>query len=186
MKRENFRENLRALIETSLLVATGFILSYITLFKLPQGGSVTPLAMLPILMIGLRNGPKWGLGGGFVYACLQMLQQFWPPPSGTVSAYIAVILLDYILAFTVLGLSGFFRGKQYGLALAAPLCIFLRFLCHFISGIVIWSEYAGDTPAWIYSLVYNGTFMGPELVMTTVVSLLLCKTAPFLFRRDLK
>jgi thiamine transporter len=176
------RENLRALIESALLVAVGFVLSYVTLFRMPQGGSVTPLSMLPILMIGLRHGVKWGLCGGLIYSCLQMLQQFWPPPSGTVAAYIAVVTLDYILAFSILGLSGFFRGRRYGMMYAAPICIFLRFVCHFISGIVIWSAYAGETAAWLYSLLYNGSYMGVELALTTVVGVALCKTAPILFR----
>jgi len=175
------RENIRALVETSLLVAMGFVLSYITIIKLPQGGAVTPLSMLPILMIGLRRGVKWGVGGGFIYACLQMLQEFWPPPTGTVVAYISVVLLDYLAAFTVLGLAGIFRGKRYGLLYAAPLCYTLRFLCHFISGIAVWSAYAGDLPVWLYSLTYNGAYMGIELVLTMLVGAVLCKTAPGLF-----
>jgi len=176
------RQHLRALVESALLVAIGFVLSYFR-FGVPwvQGGSVTPFSMLPILMIGLRHGLKWGLGGGFVYACLQMLQQFWPPPTGTVEGYIAVVMLDYILAFSVLGLSGLFKGKKFGLLYAAPLCLTLRFLCHFVSGIIVWGIYAEDMPVWLYSLVYNGSYMGPELVLIMVVGAVLCTTVPMLF-----
>jgi len=172
------RENLRALVESSLLVAIGFALSYVTPFRLPWGGSVTPLSMLPILMIGIRHGLKWGLLGGVVYACLQMIQQFWPPPTGTVQGYIAVVMLDYLVAFTVLGLSGLFRGKKYGLLIAAPLCLTLRFLSHFISGIIVWGVYAENMPVWLYSLTYNGSYMVPEIILTTIVSAVLCVTAP--------
>ena len=175
------REKLRALVESSLLVALSFVLSYFTLFRMPQGGSVTPFSMLPIMMIGLRHGLKWGLGGGFVYACLQMLQQFYPPPTGTIEGYIAVVMLDYILAFTFLGLAGLFKGKRYGLMYAAPICITLRFLSHFLSGIIVWNIYAGELPVWIYSLTYNGSYMGVELVLTMIVGAVLCKTAPILF-----
>jgi len=181
MKTAKPRAYLIALAESSVLIAVGFALSYITLIKLPQGGSVTPLSMLPILMIGLRHGPKWGLGGGFAYACLQMLQQFWPPPTATVAAYISVILLDYVFAFTILGLSGFFRGMRYGLVYAAPVCLFLRFMSHFVSGIVVWGVYAGELPVWLYSLTYNGSFMGIELLLVLVAGIILCKTAPILF-----
>ena len=182
MNVSHSRKNLRALVESALLVAVGFVLSYITLFKMPQGGSVTPLSMLPILMIGLRHGLKWGLGGGLIYACLQMLQQFWPPPSGTAIAYVSVVVLDYIFAFSFLGLSGIFRGRRFGMIYAAPICICLRFLCHFISGIVIWSAYAPPgAPVWLYSLTYNGAYIGLELVFTTIVGAILCKTAPVLF-----
>ena len=177
------RENLRALVESAILVAVGFVLSYITLIKMPQGGSVTPLSMLPIIMIGLRHGLKWGLCGGLVYACLQMLQQFWPPPSGTLVAYISVVMLDYILAFTLIGLSGIFRGRRYGMIYAVPLCLILRFLCHFVSGIVIWGVYAPpEAPVWLYSLTYNGSYMGLELVFTLIIGAVLCKTAPVLFQ----
>ena len=181
MENSKSRKELRALVESALLVALGFVLSYFTLFRMPQGGSVTPFSMLPILMIGLRHGPKWGLAGGFVYAGLQMLQQFWPPPTGTAAGYVAVVMLDYVAAFTVLGLSGFFKGKRYGLLFAAPLCIVLRFVSHFISGIIVWGIYAGELPVWLYSLTYNGSYMGIELVLTMVVGVVLCKTAPILF-----
>jgi len=186
METAKSRENLRALVETALMVAVGFVLSYVTLFKMPQGGSVTPLSMLPILMIGLRHGTKWGLAGGFIFSGLQMMQQFWPPPTGTVAGYAAVVMLDYVAAFTVLGLSGIFRGKQYGLLYAAPFCILLRFMSHFIAGMVVWNVYAGDVPVWLYSLSYNGSYMGVELAMTTVVGAILCKTAPVLFRTKLR
>ncbi|MCL2426392.1 MAG: energy-coupled thiamine transporter ThiT [Oscillospiraceae bacterium] len=178
MNNAKSRENLRALVESALLIAIGFVLSYITLFRMPQGGSVTPLSMLPILFIGIRHGVKWGLAGGFVYACLQMMQQFWPPPTGTVAGYAAVVILDYILAFSVLGLSGLFKNKKYGLAIAAPICLTLRFLCHFISGIIVWGVFAEDMPVWLFSLVYNGSYMGIEIAITTAISILLCVTAP--------
>jgi len=184
MNTEKSHENLRALVESSLLVAIGFVLSFISHLiglRMPQGGSFTLLSMLPVLTIGLRHGVKWGIGGGFVYACLQMLQEFWPPPTATVAGYISVIMLDYVVAFTVLGLSGFFKGRRYGLLYAAPICCFLRFFSHFISGIIIWNIYAGELPVWLYSLTYNGSFMGFELVTIMVVGAVLCKTAPILF-----
>jgi len=185
MNETGKRKNVRALVETSLLVAIGFILSYISHLlglRMPQGGSFTLLSMLPIMTIGLRHGINWGLGGGFVYACLQMLQEFWPPPTATVYGYISVVMLDYILAFTVLGLSGFFRRRRYGLLYATPLCLFLRFLCHFASGIIIWNVYAGELPVWLYSLTYNGSFMGFELITTMAAGAVLCKTAPHLLK----
>jgi len=175
------REHLRSLVESAVLIAVAFVLSYVTLIKMPQGGAVTPVSMLPLLMIGLRCGPKWGLGAGFVYAGLQMMQEFWPPPTATVQGYVAVVMLDYVAAFTVLGLSGLFRGKKYGLLYAAPLCLLLRFLSHFFSGVVVWGIYAGDLPVWLYSLTYNGSYMGVELAMTMLVGAILCKTAPELF-----
>jgi len=184
MITEKSRSNLRALVESSLLVAIGFALSYVSHIvglRMPQGGSFTLLSMLPILTIGLRRGLKWGLGGGFVYACMQMLQEFWPPPTATAFGYVSVVMLDYIVAFTVLGLSGLFRNRRYGLLYAAPLCLSLRFLSHFVSGVIIWNAYAGELPVWLYSLTYNGSFMVFELMTIMAAGAVLCKTAPFLF-----
>ena len=171
-------KNLRALIESSMLVAIGFILSSIGVFKLPYGGRITILSMLPIIMIGIRNGAKWGIGSALVYSSLQILQEgLYPPIYPTALAYIVQALLDYILAFSVLGLSAIFKRKKYGLVYGSILCISLRFLCHFASGIIIWSETPWAISAWIYSLTYNGAYMGPELIATTTVSLIICKSA---------
>lgn len=177
------RENLRALTEAALLITIGFVLSWFRLLPdiWPYGGSVTPLSMLPLLMIGLRRGLKWGLGSGVVYACLQMLQGISFPPAATAAPYISVILLDYIVAFTVLGLSGLFKGRKNGLLYAIPLCLFLRFLCHFTTGIFIWDIYAEGMPPWLYSLSYNGPYMAAELVFTMITGAILCKTTPMLF-----
>ena len=177
------REQLRALVESAILVAISFVLSFFR-FGVPwvQGGSVTPFCMLPILIIGIRHGLGWGFGGGFVFACLRMLHTFYPPPTGTIEGYIAVVMLDYFLAYSVLGLSGLFKGKQYGLLFAIPICLILRFLSHFVSGIIVWNMYAGDMPVWLYSLTYNGSYMGPELVLTMAVGAVLCTTAPMLFK----
>ena len=182
MESTKRRQELRALIEAALLVAIAFALSWIRPFTLPQGGTVTPLSMLPILVIGIRHGLKWGLLGGITYTALQMLQQFHTPPIANVQGFIAVIMLDYVLAFTVLGLSGFFKNKRYGLVIAAPLCLSLRYLSHFISGIVIWGVFAPEgQPVWLFSLIYNGSYMIPEIIVTTIVSAILCVTAPMLF-----
>jgi len=182
MNTSKSRENLRALVEAALLLAVGFGLSYIKLFKLhPYAGSVTLLSMLPILIIGLRHGLKWGLYGALAYSGLQMLQGISPPPSAAFSAFLAVVFLDYIGAFTVLGLSGLFKNRRYGIVYGVLLCLPLRFLCHFISGIVIWGVYAPeDTFVWLYSLIVNGAYMGPELVFTLIGAILLLKTAPLI------
>jgi len=182
---------LRALVESALLVAIGFALSFVRFTIMPQGGSVTLLSMLPILMIGLRHGLKWGLLGGIVYAGLQILQQVWAPPGGTLGAWIAMLAFDYILAFSVLGLSGLFKKSGDGILYAVPLCLGLRYLFHFISGVLIWgyfitgslslSDNLAYAEVWSFSLAYNGTYMIPEIAFTMIVGILLYKKAPTLF-----
>lgn len=193
--------HLRSLVESAILVGIAFALSYVRV-SLPFGGSVTVLSMLPILLIGVRHGIKWGLGSGLVFAGLQMLQQFWAPPTPTFIYFFAVVMLDYVVAFTVLGLSGLFRGKKWGLMYASLLCLPLRFLSHFASGVLVWGYWATywdfpnwletfmagrslfgvDAVVWFYSIIYNGLYMGPELVITTIAAAILCKTAPSLFK----
>ncbi|MDR1668669.1 MAG: energy-coupled thiamine transporter ThiT [Oscillospiraceae bacterium] len=158
--------SLRALTETAILVAVAFVLSFFKFDLWANGGSVTPASMLFILMIGIRRGPVWGVGGALAYSLLQMLQSFSPPPAETPLNFLLVVLLDYIVAFTILGFSGFFGKFKNGILYAAPVCLLVRFACHFASGILIWASYVPEgTPVWLYSLTYNGSYMGIELVI---------------------
>ncbi|MDR1692749.1 MAG: energy-coupled thiamine transporter ThiT [Oscillospiraceae bacterium] len=180
------RLNLRALTETAVLVAIAFVLSFFQ-FKLPwpNGGSVTPASMLFILAIGLRRGPVWGIGGALAYSLLQMLQSFYPPPVENAFNLFLVVMLDYVVAFTALGLSGLFGRRKYGILIAAPICLALRFLCHFASGILIWGPYAPEgMPTALYSLAYNGSYVGIELVLCLAAAALLLRYDKSIFSRQ--
>lgn len=178
------KTNLRALTETAVLVAIAFVLSFFK-FELwwPNGGSVTPVSMLFILVIGIRRGPVWGVGGALAYSLLQMLQGgISQPPTQTAFDYVLVILLDYVIAFTVLGLSGFFSKKKNGILYAGPVCLFLRFLCHFVSGIIVWSSWVRDDV--LFSLSYNGSYMGVELLLTMAAVIALMRYDKTIFTRQ--
>jgi thiamine transporter len=101
--------------------------------------------MLPILLIGIRRGLPWGIGGAVIYSLLQALQggSLVPPASG-IGAYLLMMLLDYVTAFGALGLSGLFRNKKNGLLISVPVCLGIRYLSHVLSGIILWSSYAWD------------------------------------------
>lgn len=166
------------LVECALMIALSTVLSMIKVFELPQGGSITLASMAPLVLVSYRHGMKWGLGTAFVHSLLQMLLQFNAPPAKTFGAFAAVVLLDYVLAYTVLGSAAFWgrpiRNRTASIAFGAAVAVFLRFLCSFTSGILIWGEYApAGTPVWLYSLVYNGSYMLPELVITSVVTVAL-------------
>jgi len=179
-KSTKIRKNIRALAESAVFIALAFILSYVRVYKLPQGGSVTLVSMLPILIIGIRWGIGWGMASGVVYALLQIFQDGGiVPPTSTIFNYFLVFMLDYFVAFTVLGLSAAFRKIKYGIIISVPVCLFLRFLCHFISGIIIWGVYApeGMLPA-VYSLSYNGSYMGVEIVLTSAIVVILYRILP--------
>ncbi len=171
---------LRRLVESALLLAMGVVLSMVKIFELPNGGSITAMSMLPVLLISLRHGTRWGLFSAVTYSLLQMLLGFYPPPAQTLWAFVLVIVLDYLVAFGGLGLAKAFAvpfggaNKAAGLVAAVGLPLTLRFLCHFVSGIVIWDIYAPPgVPVWLFSLQYNGSYMLGETILTTVAVLLL-------------
>ncbi len=168
----------KKLTTTGVMLALGTILSLIRLFDAPYGGSVTLGSMLPVLLLAILYGTKWGVLSGVVFALLTMLLGGIPaPPVNSAGMYILVVLLDYILAFGVLGLAGTFHRLLSPKGCAAPvavaLAIVLRFLCHFLSGILIWRVYAWEgCGAVLYSFLYNGSYMLFELIITTALSVL--------------
>lgn len=163
---------------SALLIALATVLMWVSkLIPAPwlQGGSVTLASMVPIIAAGILFGTKWGLCCSLAYAVLQMIFGFYPPPTQTFLYFFLVIVLDYVLAFGALGLSGLFyriSGKRsFSAPLSAFLVTLLRYICHIISGILIWGVYAekGQT-VLAYSLIYNGTYMIPEIVISTAVT----------------
>ncbi|MCD7772828.1 MAG: energy-coupled thiamine transporter ThiT [Ruminococcus sp.] len=172
--------NIRKCAECAVMIALATVLSYLTIFKAPYGGSVTAFSQVPIVIIGYRHGFKWGVLTGVVYGILQMLLQGlgnFAYVSG-IGSYLILIFFDYILAFGVLGIAGaFFRGmfksdrqlQPVALGISAVVASALRLLCHFISGVTIWGEYAdGWKSVWVYSLAYNGFYMLFEGIITVV------------------
>ncbi len=173
----------KKLTTAGVMLALAIVLSQIKVFDAPYGGSVTAASMLPVLIVALLYDVKWGLWGSLVFAALQMLFGGIPaPPVASVFSYILVVLLDYVLAFGVLGLAGvfyrhIFKEKAWGIGGAAALCIFLRFICHFLSGILIWDVYAWEGyGAAMYSFLYNGSYMLFELIITTLAAVALSAT----------
>lgn len=190
----------RILVECALLVAVASVLCIFPKFKfLPFGGSITICSMLPIVLISYRRGFKWGLLAGLAFAGIQMLTGF-EAAGFSVFSILMIVLFDYVVAFTVLGLGGVFRNKLKKpgaeLALGSVVVLLLRYLCHVISGYFVWGEYAGwffgeagtfgqsvlehisgNTLAFVYSLVYNATYMLPEMIITGIVALLIGRFA---------
>ncbi len=182
----------RAMVECALMVALGTILAQIKIIDMPYGGSVTLFSMLPFVLVSFRHGFKWGILAGFANSLLQMLLGgLYAPPSGTIIAFIGMILLDYVLAFAVLGLAGyfahFFKNKLIGVCFGTAIVCFLRFICSFLSGTIIWSSFTNAvelSDAAVYSLIYNGSYMLPELILTTIAALAIYKFVPTLFAQS--
>ena len=110
----------RTLVECALMIALGTVLANIKIFEMPNGGSITLLSMLPFILVSYRHGTKWGLFTGFVNSLLQMLLGFYAPPAPGLLPLVGMILLDYVLAFTLLGLAGAiakpFKNRLVGVA----------------------------------------------------------------------
>lgn len=157
----------RALVYGALAMSLAFVLSYIKLFRMPQGGSITPGSMLPIFVYAYWYGPKKGLFVGLAYAALQMIQDAW-------FVHPAQILLDYVLAFGLLSVAGFFKKNLYLGIVAGGL---VRLICHWVSGAIFFAEYApeGVNP-WLYSLGYQASSILPDLIICVLAAALLKKT----------
>ncbi len=169
----NKHARLLALCEGAILIALAEILSFLPFYKLPWGGSID-LAMLPIIIGCVR----WGFGPGMListaHALLQTLFE------GGIAIGWQSIVGDFLLAYMVLGLAGLFKGK---FTLATVTACGARFLVHYVVGATIWAEYMPEeffsmtmTTPWVYSALYNGAYMLPDMAMVLIAGILLMKT----------
>ncbi len=153
----------KTLVFCSMAIALATVTSFIRLASLPFGGSITLFSMLFISIIGYFYGLKTGLITGVAYGVLQLI-------TGPYIYAPLQVLLDYPLAFGALGLSGLFSNKKHGLQLGYAVAVLGRYICHVISGYVFFAEYApeGMNP-FVYTVVYNSTYIVPELIATLIV-----------------
>ncbi|MBO4558795.1 MAG: energy-coupled thiamine transporter ThiT [Lachnospiraceae bacterium] len=170
----NTLSNSRKLTEAAIMLAIGTVLSLIKLIDLPYGGSVTIASMLPVVIIAYRHGIKWGLMTGFVFGVIQQLLGLNTLSYATGwQSVVAIILLDYVVAFMVAGFGGIFKKalKQPQALFAGSLFIcVLRYICHVITGCTVWAGLSIPTgAAFVYSLSYNATYMIPETIVTMFV-----------------
>ena len=201
------------LTESAMLLAVAIVLelaSKMFIPEMPFGGQVTLASMLPVVLISYRHGVKWGLIAGLAYAFIQMAigartvaAAFQPGYFGDGRMLLhafTMCILDYLVAFTVLGLGGSFRNRcekpGTGLLCGTLLALGARYLAHIASGYILfagWAEWfftQEGFPAWgaalveqlsptalgfVYSLVYNGMYMIPEMICTAAVALVVAK-----------
>ncbi|MBL6009166.1 MULTISPECIES: energy-coupled thiamine transporter ThiT [Bacillus] len=181
------------LIEIAIMTAAAVILDIVSgmFLRMPQGGSVS-IMMIPIFLISFRWGVKAGLTTGLLTGLVQIAigNLFLQHP--------VQLLLDYIAAFAVVGISGFFASavrksalsRAKGKLIVSIICAvfigsFLRYAAHVISGAVFFGSFAPKgTPVWIYSLTYNATYMVPSFIICAIVLCLLFMTAPRLLKTE--
>lgn len=175
------------MVEIAIFAALALLLDFLSGLIMgrfwPQGGSVS-LAMVPVFLMAFRWGVKGGVLTGLLLGGLQIL-------TGAVAFHFASWIIDYFVAFAVVGLAGVYinkvvssyregnilKGNMYAVS-GIFLGSFLRFLCHYISGIILFGAYApADQPVALYSLIYNGTYMLPSFLLSAAVVVLLYATA---------
>ena len=172
----NQKQNyVRMLAEGGLMVVLAQILGYIKLWEMPWGGSIC-LSMLPIFLFAVRWGLSSGLMAGFVLGVLQFMFD------GGFALGWQSILGDYLVAFTVLGFAGLFRGKKGGIFTGTIVGSAARFLVHYVVGATIWAEYMPEeffgmtmTTPWFYSFLYNGFYMVIDMILCLIIFALLYK-----------
>lgn len=162
------KQRTKLISEAAVLVALAGALNFVKIYALPQGGSITAGAMVPICWFALRRGTKWGIFAGVVFGFVVMLN-----PVDFYVVHPVQLLLDYPIAFGALGLAGAFRKHPL---VGVGVGILGRFVSHFVSGVVFFSMFAppGMSP-FLYSAIYNGSFLIGEFVVTTVIIFLIIK-----------
>lgn len=178
------RNKTQILAECAVMVALATVLSMFAVYKLPNGGSITIASMVPIVFISFRHDIKWGLLTGLVYSGIQMILGFYPPPTPTFLYFLLVVLLDYVIAYTILGAACVFtkpfKNRLIGVLVGTFAVTFIRYICSFLSGILVWGSYAPeDMPVWLYSLGYNGSYMIPEIIISVIAMLALYRCIDF-------
>lgn len=162
LKTKKIKFTPRLLTLMAITVALSTVLSTITIYRMPQGGSITLGSMVPIILLSLIYGPEVGFLTGFVYGLINLI-------TNPYILHPIQVLLDYPLPFMMLGMAGYFKNIYVG----GTVAIASRFVCHVLSGVVFFAEYAGTQNPLIYSIGYNGSFILPELIITVVVLALL-------------
>ena len=159
--------NVKALTLSAILIALAFVINnFFPHVQLPQGGSATFFSMFFIFLIGYTFGPKVGIMAGMAFGLLDLL-------ANPYVVYPLQILMDYPLAFGMLGLGGFFMNRKNGLITGYLVSIFGRFCVSFLSGMIFFAQYAPEGySGFTWSVVYNGTYIGLEGLVTVIILLI--------------
>lgn len=180
--------NLSTLTECAIMLALSFALSCAKLFEMPMGGSVTIASMLPVMLISIKYGISVGLATSFTYSLTQMLQALASanvfPYCETAGTLVLCILFDYIVPFTLLGLAGIFhkmkvtKNTELNVYIGIVSTVVLRFICHFVTGVVIWGQWAPDGMGkYLYSFLYNAGFLSLDFIICIVCAILMFRKA---------
>lgn len=150
----------RLVAHIGITLALTIILHFIRLYHMPQGGSVTLGGMLPIILLSLYYTPAVGYLAGFIYGFINFIQDpFILHP--------VQVIFDYPLPYMMLGIVGYFKKHVF---LGTIIAVSARFICHFLSGIIFFGNYApAGTSVYAYSFIFNISYLLPELILTLIL-----------------
>jgi len=162
----------KKMVTCSILIAIAAVLSVVSPLKMPFGGETTIASMVPIIIIPYLFGLRYGLISSLVFSAIQMIlgAQNFGLLAPTFANFSLIALFDYIIAFGVLGL-----GRQFSknAVIGGGIVIALRYISHVISGAILWGQFATTEQlahgVWVYSIVYNATYMVPEFIISVIV-----------------
>lgn len=213
-KKMSDHDRLMRLVTSAVMIALAFVLSFFKFSELPFGGSVTCFSMVPVVLLGIMYGKRWGLACGAINGVLQALQGAFGSSKafaglGTFEV-ILMCFLDYIAAFAIIGIAGIYISKATKTNDAKKLVVMgslgaltvsvARYIIHIISGAILFGDYAewffteafvnamgewimsnlsGALLATVYSVIYNGLYMLPEIIITTAGTAILL-SVPFI------
>ncbi|WP_051931604.1 MULTISPECIES: energy-coupled thiamine transporter ThiT [Clostridiaceae] len=149
----------KIMLHVSMAVAIATVLKMFRIMKMPMGGSVTLGSMIPIIFIAYIYGTKVGCLAGVIFGVIDLIL-------GPYVVHPVQLILDYVLAFGVLGFAGYFKNNIF---IGGLVGIGLRFICHVLSGVVFFSSAAEGQNVWVYSILYNGTYLLPEAIIAVVI-----------------
>ena len=185
----NLNTKLNIILEISLTDALSLILSCFTLFKMPFGGAVTLASGCPIIVLSFRRGAKVGFVSGLIYGILQIVLGFHFPPVKKFFSLFLVILLDYLLPYSSLGLANIFykiinyESKKHKelkydskAFFSSIIVCSIRYISSVLSGIIVWGSLVPKNfNVCTYSILYNLVYMLPETIITAIMSSLVCR-----------
>ena len=164
-----------------MAISMALILNFITIFRMPFGGSVTFGHMVPLVFFAFQNGAISGFYIGFIYGVVKALLSFSIIPSKNIVIFVLAFLLDYIIPYASVGVSYFIskkicKSKNLILILTCVITNIFKLMSTVVSGVFIWKEYLpSNMNLWVYSIVYNSLYVVPEALISVYLSLLLLK-----------
>ena len=186
MKAQETSSDTKVLVEIIVFSALSGALYAVRPFTLPFGGSITLGSMVPVMWLSLRRGFRIGMITGAIFGCIALFEDLILVGAANIIATPLQAVLEYPIAFGVIGLTGLFRNKSAVVAVAgAGFSVFIRFLIHSFVGVFVWANVYSFPPEWglwLWPAVYNGSFLAVEFIICAILLFALVKKGTLQYR----